>query len=369
MEESEIMRRAIERARRGAGWTSPNPLVGAVIVKDGRVIGEGWHAQAGGLHAERHALQNCVEDPAGATLYVTLEPCCHTGRTPPCTQAIMEAKLACVVYGSMDPNPMVRGKGAQQLREAGIAVKAGVQREACDALNPIFFHYITQKTPFVSLKYAMTADGKIASRTGASKWITGSEARAYAHRLRHLHRGILVGIGTVLADDPLLNCRMEGGRNPVRVVCDSQLRMPLSSRLCKTAHEIPLIVAAAADHAEKRAALEACGAQVWILPEKDGRISLPALMRRLGAQNIDSLLAEGGGILHESLLRAGFCQRVYAMIAPKLFGGKDAKTPVEGEGIASPDEAYLLRLTGVQQLGEDLLLTYDKGDRNVYRNH
>ncbi len=416
MEESEIMRRAIELARRGAGWTSPNPLVGAVIVKDGRVIGEGWHAQAGGLHAERHALQNCVEDPAGATLYVTLEPCCHTGRTPPCTQAIMEAKLACVVYGSMDPNPMVRGKGAQQLREAGIAVKAGVQREACDALNPIFFHYITQKTPFVSLKYAMTADGKIASRTGASKWITGSEARAYAHRLRHLHRGILVGIGTVLADDPLLNCRMEGGRNPVRVVCDSQLRIPLSSRLCKTAHEIPLIVAAAADHAEKRAALEACGAQVWILPEQGGKVSLPALMRRLGAQNIDSLLAaadhaekraaleacgaqvwilpeqggkvslpalmrrlgaqnidsllaEGGGILHESLLRAGFCQRVYAMIAPKLFGGKDAKTPVEGEGIASPDEAYLLRLTGVQQLGEDLLLTYDKGDRNVYRNH
>ena len=369
MEELEIMRRAIELARRGAGWTSPNPLVGAVIVKDGRVIGEGWHAQAGGLHAERHALQNCVEDPAGATLYVTLEPCCHTGRTPPCTQAIMEAKLACVVYGSMDPNPMVRGKGAQQLREAGIAVKAGVQREACDALNPIFFHYITQKTPFVSLKYAMTADGKIASRTGASKWITGSEARAYAHRLRHLHRGILVGIGTVLADDPLLNCRMEGGRNPVRVVCDSQLRMPLSSRLCKTAHEIPLIVAAAADHAEKRAALEACGAQVWILPEQGGKVSLPALMRRLGAQNIDSLLAEGGGILHESLLRAGFCQRVYAMIAPKLFGGKDAKTPVEGEGVASPDEAYLLRLTGVQQLGEDLLLTYDKGDRNVYRNH
>lgn len=357
-----FMRRAMELARRGTGWTSPNPLVGAVVVKDGRVIGEGWHERCGGLHAERNALKNCTEDPAGGTIYVTLEPCCHYGRTPPCTEAIIAAKLTRVVYGSFDPNPKVCGKGAQQLREAGIAVEAGFLRDECDALNPIFFHYITHKTPFIALKYAMTADGKIATRTGASKWITGSEAREHVHALRHQYRGILAGIGTVLADDPLLNCRMEGGRDPVRVICDSKLRMPLDSQLCKTAQDIPLIIAAAVDDSEKRAALEACGAEVWVLPDENGKVDLTALMQRLGEREIDSLLVEGGGTMHEALLRAGLYHRVYAFVAPKLFGGRDAKTPVEGEGVATPDEAYALRLTDVQHFGRDLLLTYDRED-------
>ena len=183
--EEQYMRRAIELARRGAGWTSPNPLVGAVIVKDGKVIGEGWHERCGGLHAERNALKNCAGDPAGGTIYVTLEPCCHHGRTPPCTEAILAAGLSRVVYGSFDPNPKVCGQGAAQLRKAGIAVEAGFLREECDALNPVFFHYITHKTPYVALKYAMTADGKIATRTGASKWITGDKAREQVQALRH----------------------------------------------------------------------------------------------------------------------------------------------------------------------------------------
>lgn len=358
--EEQYMRRAIELARRGTGWTSPNPLVGAVIVKDGKVIGEGWHERCGGLHAERNALKNCAGDPAGGTIYVTLEPCCHHGRTPPCTEAILAAGLSRVVYGSFDPNPKVCGQGAAQLRKAGIVVEAGFLPEECDALNPVFFHYITHKTPYVALKYAMTADGKIATRTGASKWITGDKARGRVQALRHQYRGILVGVGTVLADDPLLNCRMEGGRNPVRIVCDSHLRIPLDSQLCRTAREIPLIIAAASDDAEKRAALEACGAEVWVLPDKAGRVDLCALMRRLGAREIDSVLAEGGGTLHEALLRAGLYQRVYAFIAPKLFGGRDAKTPVEGEGVATPAEAYRLRLANVQPCGQDLLLAYER---------
>ena len=196
-------------------------------MKKGRVIGEGYHARCGGMHAERAALETCTEDPAGATVYVTLEPCCHQGRQPPCTQALIESGVARVVVGSRDPNPKVAGRGIAQLRAAGVAVEKDFLRRECDALNPVFFHYITARTPYVALKYAMTADGKLAARTGRSQWITGETARAHVHSLRSRYRAILVGVGTVLADDPLLNCRMEGGRDPLRVVLDSRLRTPL----------------------------------------------------------------------------------------------------------------------------------------------
>ena len=212
MNEQDSMRRAIALARRGIPWTSPNPLVGAVIVKEDRVIGEGWHARCGTLHAERAALENCTENPAGATIYVTLEPCCHHGRQPPCTDALIAAGISRVVIGSRDPNPKVAGGGVSRLREAGITVIEDFLREECDALNPIFFHYITTRQPYVALKYAMTADGKLAAYTGASQWITGDAARAHVHRLRSRYRAILVGIGTVLADDPRRNCRLDDGR-------------------------------------------------------------------------------------------------------------------------------------------------------------
>lgn len=255
MNDTDYMALAIKLARNGTGWTSPNPLVGAVLVKEGRIIGQGWHHRCGGLHAEREALAACTENPAGATLYVTLEPCCHQGRQPPCTQAILDAGIAKVVIGSRDPNPLVHGKGAALLRQARVEVEEDFMREACDTLNPVFFHYITHKTPYVAMKYAMTADGKIACHTGLSQWVTGETARAHVQTLRHQYRGILAGIGTVLQDDPRLTCRMEGGRNPVRIICDSQLRIPLTSNLVRTAKEVPTIVACASPMPDKRAAL------------------------------------------------------------------------------------------------------------------
>ena len=237
----------MELARKGEGWTSPNPMVGAVIVKEGRVIGEGYHARCGGPHAERQAIASLRESAEGATLYVTLEPCCHHGKTSPCTEAILEQGIGRVVIGSRDPNPLVAGKGAAMLRAAGVQVEEDFLREECDRLNPVFFHYITRGTPYVVMKYAMTADGKIAARTGASRWVTGEAARREVQKLRHRYRGIMVGIGTVLTDDPMLNCRLEGKRSPVRIVCDSRLRIPLGAQLCRTARAYPTIVACAGE--------------------------------------------------------------------------------------------------------------------------
>ena len=241
MTDRDYMTRAIELAEGGVGYTSPNPLVGAVIVKDGRIIGEGYHERYGSLHAERNAFASLKESAEGATIYVTLEPCCHHGKQPPCTEAIVENKIARVVIGSRDPNPLVSGKGTAYLREHGILVEEDFMREECDRLNPIFFHYITNKLPYVVMKYAMTLDGKIATVTGASKWISGEESRHMVHELRHKYRGIMVGIGTVLADDPMLNCRIEGLRSPVRIICDSHLAIPLESNICKTAKEYDTI--------------------------------------------------------------------------------------------------------------------------------
>ncbi|MCD7821718.1 MAG: bifunctional diaminohydroxyphosphoribosylaminopyrimidine deaminase/5-amino-6-(5-phosphoribosylamino)uracil reductase RibD [Clostridiales bacterium] len=369
MTDQDFMRRAIELARRGVGWTNPNPLVGAVIVKDGRIIGEGWHAKYGGFHAERSALASLRESAEGATMYVTLEPCCHYGRQPPCTQAILESGIARVFVGSRDPNPLVAGKGVQILREHGVQVTEDFLREECDRLNPVFFHYITTKTPYVVMKYAMTADGKIATRTGASKWITGEPARQKVQELRATYSGIMAGIGTVLADDPLLNVRLEGKRSPVRIICDNRLRIPLDSRICATAGQYKTIVACGGSpDPAKQAALEKLGMQVLPCPADDGKINLPALMGALGAMGIDSVLLEGGGTLNESALRAGIVREVKAFVAPKLFGG-GGKSPVEGTGVALPDQAWQLELAEVTQIGDDLLLDYRvKEDRGCLRD-
>lgn len=363
--QEKYMKRAIELAQQGAGWTAPNPLVGAVVVKEGRVIGEGYHRKYGELHAERNALAACTEDPAGATLYVTLEPCCHYGKTPPCTEIILEKKIARVVIGSRDPNPKVAGKGAGILREHGVEVIEDYMREACDKLNPVFFHYITTGLPYGVMKYAMTADGKIATRTGASKWITGENARNHVHQLRGRYAAILAGIGTVLADNPMLNCRVEGAHQPLRIVLDSQLRIPMKSKLVQTAKEFPLLIACSQVELEKpemlirKEKLEAAGAQVWGIPERDGKPDLKVLAKRLGEEKIDSILIEGGGSVHEAALQAGIVNHVYAYIAPKIFGGRDAKTPVEGLGVALPEEGAKLKLTGITVLLNDMLLEYD----------
>lgn len=359
MNHRDFMLRAIALAKKGVGWTNPNPMVGAVIVKNGRVIGEGYHQKCGELHAERNALSALTESAEGATMYVTLEPCCHYGRTPPCTQAILEHKIAKVVIGSRDPNPLVAGKGVQTLRERGVAVEQDVLRAECDAVNPVFFHYIATGRPYAVMKYAMTLDGKIASRTGASKWITGEAARAHVHGLRGRYSAIMAGIGTVLADDPMLNCRIEGGHQPVRVIVDSHLRIPLDSRLCRTAREYGTIVACTKLQKEKASALERMGVRVICVPGADGRVDLQTLMEWLGKEKLDSVLIEGGGQLHEAALRAGVVNHVCAYIAPKLLGGARAKTPVEGLGADTPDQAARLSGLQVTRLGEDLLLEYD----------
>lgn len=365
MAEEQFMKRAIELAKLGEGWTAPNPLVGAVVVKNGRVIGEGYHRKYGELHAERNALAACTEDPAGATLYVTLEPCCHYGKTPPCTEIIIEKKIAKVVIGSRDPNPKVAGKGARILREHGIEVVEDYMREACDALNPVFFHYITTKTPYVVLKFAMTLDGKIATRTGASKWITGEAARNHVHQLRGRYAGILAGIGTVLADDPMLNCRIDGAHQPLRIILDSHLRIPMGSRLVRSAKEYPLLIVCNESTRDREEGtnriqkLEEAGAKVWTLPEKNGHPDLNVLMQWLGEEKIDSVLIEGGGTVNEAALKAHIVHHVYAYIAPKIFGGEDAKTPVEGAGIRLPQECANLRLAKITVLLNDMLLEYD----------
>ena len=363
MTDQEYMLWAIELAKKGEGWTNPNPMVGAVIVKDGRIIGEGYHKKCGELHAERNAIASLTESAEGATIYVTLEPCCHYGKTPPCTEAIIEQKIKKVVIGSRDPNPKVAGKGAQILRESGITVVQDFMREECDRLNPVFFHYITTKTPYVVMKYAMTLDGKIATKTGASKWITGETARQEVQHMRHRYMGIMAGIGTVLADDPMLNVRVEGWKSPVRILCDSSLRIPLDSQIVRSAKEYRTIVAYAGREeneeitekiTKKIEQLHAKGVDTVCCPDEKGQIDLKKLMTYLGNEGIDSILLEGGGTLNDSALRAGIVKEVHCFIAPKLFGGKNSKTPVEGIGIGLPSEALKLKCTDICRIGEDI---------------
>ena len=359
MTDQNYMLQAIQLAKQGEGWTNPNPMVGAVIVKNGRIIGKGYHKKYGELHAERNAIASLTESAEGATIYVTLEPCCHYGKTPPCTEAIIEQKIKRVVIGSRDPNPKVSGKGIKMLQEAGIEVIEDFMREECDRLNPVFFHYITTKTPYVVMKYAMTLDGEIATKTGASKWITGEAARAEVQHMRHRYMGIMAGIGTVIADDPMLNVRVEGWKSPIRILCDSGLRIPLDGQIVKSAGKYRTIVAYAdSENTEaKRKRLHEMGVETICCPDENNQVDLKKLMKYLGEEGIDSILLEGGGTLNDSALRAGIVQEVQAFIAPKLFGGMNSKTPVEGIGVRFPSEAVKLKCTDICQIGEDIRIT------------
>lgn len=371
---SDYMKLAIQLALRGTGHTSPNPLVGAVIVKDDQIIGQGYHARYGDLHAERAALAACTQSPEGATIYVTLEPCCHHGKQPPCTEAILESGIKHVIIGSRDPNPLVSGKGSRILREHGIEVTEDFMREECDAINAIFFHYIQTGMPYVTLKYAMTMDGRIATRTGASRWITGEKARENVHKDRNRHAAILAGIGTVLTDDPLLNCRIEGGKDPLRVICDTKLRIPLDSQIVRTAKEIPTIIAVGADLLQtsdtdspvlrsslpeisrKAEALKAAGCRILPLPLKDGHPDLHALMETLGKEKIDSVLIEGGSQIAWSALSSGIVNKIQTYIAPKIFGSQEAPGPVGGAGVELPAECFALGTPAIRMLGDDILI-------------
>lgn len=366
----QFMRQALVLAQKGLGFVSPNPMVGAVIVRDGTVIGEGYHAQYGGLHAERNAFADCDRrgiDCTGASLYVTLEPCCHHGKQPPCTEAILAHGIRRVIIGSRDPNPLVAGKGVQFLREHGIAVTEDVLRAECDRINEIFFHYITCKTPFVTMKYAMTADGKIACFTGKSKWITGESAREDVQVQRLKHSAVMAGIGTVLADDPMLTCRLANGRNPVRILCDSSLRIPLNSKILQTAKDVPTMIAAAQPDPEKARILEAAGCRIVTASGTDGKVDLPALMQILGGElQIDSILLEGGAALNWSALQSGIVRKIRAYIAPKIFGGAAAKTPVGGIGVAEPDHAFMLTDSAAEIIGGDFVI--ESRVKYVHRN-
>ena len=381
----EWMRLALELAGRGAGHVSPNPMVGAVIVKDGKLIGEGWHEYCGGLHAERNALADCRKkrnDPQGATIYVTLEPCCHYGKTPPCTEAIMENGLSRVVFGAWDPNPLVAGKGIDILKKAGIETEGPVMEEECREKNKIFFHYITSGMPYVIMKYAMTSDGKIACETGDSRWVTGEMARRRVHKTRRAVSGIMAGIGTVLSDDPMLNCRLEQDPvDPVRIICDSGLRIPEDSQIVRTAGKIRTIVAYVPERAAEYAAdpKAAEKAADGMIPEKkaerlaecgvgaasvsageDGRVDLRELMRLLGERKIDSILLEGGSEPQFFRSESGDRHR-RAGISGSLnsSAAAGAKTPVGGAGIARMADAVQLSSPKMTFLGQDILLEYD----------
>ena len=314
--EKKYMLHAIELAKQGLGYTNPNPMVGAVIVKEGRIIGEGYHHKCGELHAERNAFASLTESTEGADLYVTLEPCCHFGRTAPCTDAIIEHRIARVFIGSKDPNPKVSGKGAKILRNHGIEVIENVCKEECDELNPVFFHYITQRRPYIVMKYAMTLDGKISTRTGKSKWITGEEARKHVHRLRARYAAILCGIGTVLADDPMLNARIPGAHQPIRIVLDSCLRIPVSSKLVMSARDYKTIIVCSKINSNKNA-LEELGCEILCLPGADGRVDLHALVEELGKRQVDLCRLAG-------LTECGICCEIMKddgtmMRTPELF--------------------------------------------------
>ncbi|WP_425755026.1 bifunctional diaminohydroxyphosphoribosylaminopyrimidine deaminase/5-amino-6-(5-phosphoribosylamino)uracil reductase RibD [Ihubacter sp. rT4E-8] len=360
--DKKYMERAIALAKKGTGYTAPNPLVGAVIVKDGNIIGEGFHEKCGTPHAERNALADCRargNDPRGAAIYVTLTPCCHYGKTPPCTEAIIESGIAHVIIGSRDPNPQVLDKSIGILENAGIKVTKDVLREACDALNPVFFHYITEHTPYVVMKYAMTMDGKIATYAGNSKWITGETARVQVHRDRHRYTAIMAGIGTILADDPMLTTRLPegGGKNPIRIICDTNLRTSLTAKVVTTTKEAPTIIATAVSEQQRHAPYLEKGCEVLVIPKDlKGSIDLVRLMALLGQREIDSILLEGGGALNWSALTAGIVRKVQAYIAPKIFGGRSALSPVSGSGVEFPKDAVKLSTPKVIAMGEDLLI-------------
>jgi len=357
--DEKYMQMALELARRAAGRTSPNPMVGAVLVRDGRVVGRGYHARAGTPHAEIHALREAGELAEGATLYVTLEPCCHYGRTGPCTEAIIEAGVARVVAAMTDPNPRVAGRGLERLRRAGVEVAVGVLEAEARRLNEVFIKYMTTGLPFVVLKAAMSLDGKIATRTGRSRWITGGEARARGHALRDRYDAILVGVNTVLADDPALTARLPdgAGRDPVRIILDSRARTPPGAKVIVQQSAAPTLVAVTPDApADRVAALERAGASVLVVPGESPRVDLKALLIELARREITSVLVEGGGEVHASFLAGGLVDKVVWFIAPLIIGGREAPGPVGGEGPADLQEAVRLHEVTVTRCGGDYCL-------------
>jgi len=350
--DQDYMARALDLAAQAKGRTSPNPMVGCIIVRDGRVLGEGWHARAGKAHAEAHAVEAAGGDIAGATVYVTLEPCAHHGKTPPCVDLLVKHRPARVVAAMRDPNPLVDGKGLDRLRDAGIEVETGIREAEAKRLNEAYVKYITTGMPFVIAKCAMTLDGKIATRTGHSRWVTGETARRMVHEWRNEVDGVLVGSRTVMLDDPSLTTRLgrPDTRDPVRIVLDAGAYLDEGRQVFHVESEAPVWVAVTENRDYS------CADAVIRVPRGHGGVDMAVLMRELAHRGIMSLLIEGGGTTHASAFQAGVVDKVCFFIAPKIVGGKDAITPVEGLGVAAMDDAIALGDMQARPIGEDLLI-------------
>jgi len=355
-EDEHFMRLALKEGYKGLGRTSPNPPVGAVVVKDGRVVGKGYHQRAGTPHAEVHALRAAGEAARGATIYVTLEPCNHYGRTPPCTRAILEAGISRVVIGCKDPNPVAQG-GADFLRAQGLSVVTGVLERECAELCRFFLKAVKTGVPWVIAKAAMSLDGRIATYTGDSKWITGEAARRYGHRLRNIVDAILVGRGTVEADDPALTCRIRGGRDPARIVLDTMLSLSPERKIFNLDSPAPTIVACGPSAPkDKEETLLKKGVRVWRLPEEQGCVSLAALLSRMQKEGLLSLLVEGGAGVHGSFFDKGLVDEVYLFYGPVIIGGEQAQPAIGGIGAERLSQALWLKDFSYRRLGESFLI-------------
>lgn len=355
--DEKYMRLAMQLAGNAIGRTSPNPLVGAVIVKDNRVVGCGWHRKAGTPHAEVHALNQAGELAQGADVYVTLEPCAHYGKTPPCAKALVEAKVKNVYGGLLDVNPKVAGKGFKILEDAGIHVEYGFLQDELRKQNEVFFKWIEHKKPFIVLKAAMTLDGKIATATGQSKWITNETSRVYGYKLRDIYDGIMVGINTVIEDNPMLTARVDGGKNPIRIVVDSSLKIDINANVVQDKSAKTIV--ATTDKADKDKILKLQAQDVDVIvvdKDENDKVDIEKLLDILGQQNICSILVEGGATLSGSFVAKKLVDKVYFFIAPKIVGGKEAKTPVAGTGILNLQEALALKDIQIEKLEEDILI-------------
>ncbi|SHH41248.1 diaminohydroxyphosphoribosylaminopyrimidine deaminase [Caloranaerobacter azorensis DSM 13643] len=353
------MKRALELAEKGAGFVNPNPMVGCVIVKNGSIIGEGYHKYFGQNHAEVEALNSVVENPENSTMYVTLEPCSHFGKTPPCVNRIINSGIKKVIIATLDPNPLVSGKGVEILKNNGIEVEIGMLENEARKLNEIFIKYITTKVPFCLMKTAMTLDGKIATKFSDSKWITSKTSRHYVHKLRHRYSAIMVGINTIIVDNPQLTVRLKNfkGKNPVRVIVDSRCRIPLDAKVVKDVSNARTIVATTvlADKSKTKK-LKELGVEVLTTPTINGRVDLNYLMKKLGEMGIDSVLLEGGGTLNYSALKSNIVDKINFFIAPKIIGGHLSKTPVDGDGVPFVKDSFYIDNITIHKLDEDIMI-------------
>lgn len=350
------MKLALDLAKKGIGLVNPNPMVGAVIVKDNKIIGKGYHEKYGQNHAEVNAIKSATESIEGSTMYVTLEPCSHYGNTPPCVDRIIKNKISKVVIASHDPNPLVSGRGIKKLRENGIEVVTGILDDENKRLNEVFMKYIIEKIPFVVMKIAMSLDGKICTASGHSKWISCDKSREEVHKLRGNLSAILVGVNTVIKDNPKLTCRIEGGKNPIRIITDSTLRIPLESNVINDNQSRTIIVTTDRADYKKAEELKSRGIELLFTNSKENRVDLKDMIRKLGELKIDSILLEGGSQLNFSALNEGIVDKVQFYIAPKIIGGVNSKTPIGGLGIDKLSDCFKLKNMITSNIGEDVLI-------------